>query len=459
MPVDLLITGAVVLDASAASNLWQGQLSDFGAPVDIAINQGRIVSIQPASSSTGNSAASSAASSATAETTARQVLAGDQAFVMPGLCDIQVHFRTPGAQESEDIASGSQAAAMGGVTACLMMPNTVPPIDSVAMVRAVTALTQGAVCDVRTSACVSVGRAGQRTVDFLALHNMGVRVFTDDGDAVADPLVMRAALQATTTLAGAVISQHAEDPELVAGGVINAGKIAQQLGVAGRPAQAEERTVARDLELTRQTGGRYHVLHLSTAGALALVAVAKSQGLNVTAEVTPQHLTLTEQAVLQLGTDAKMNPPLRSSADVAALRGGLVAGTLDAVATDHAPHHAELKALPLAEAPPGMLGVETMASVLWTEMVASGEMSPRRFVETAAVVPAQIAGIANHGRPVAVGEPANLVVFDPHETWTVDRAGLHSRSVNTPWHGRSLTGKPRHTVLNGKAVVVDGSLA
>ncbi len=443
MPIDLLVTGAVMLDGRAAPKYWHGRLTDFGDPQDVAIDQGRIISIHPAGES---------------PVSASRTLSGEGALVMPGFCDIQVHFRTPGASESEDIASGSTAAAMGGVTACVMMPNTNPPIDDIAMVREVLALAEGAFCDVHTSACVTKGRLGEETVDFAALHSKGVRVFTDDGDAVANPDVMRSALMASTSLPGAVISQHAEDPELVAGGVINAGKIAQRLGVLGRPAEAEDRIVARDIELARDTGGRYHVLHLSTAGALASVREAKSQGLNITAEVTPQHLTLTDEDVLRLGTAGKMNPPLRNSSDVMSLRNGLVDGTLDAVATDHAPHHPDLKALALREAPPGMLGVETMASVLWTEMVVSQQLSPTRFVEVTSLAPARIAGLMEHGRTISVGESANLVVFDPHEEWVVDSAKLHSRSSNTPWHGRKLRGRARHTVLRGSPVMANGSI-
>lgn len=431
MSADLVITGCV--------------MADMGPPVDVTLSQGRIVAIEPARSATSGSIA-------------HRTLNGEGALLLPGFVDIQVHFRTPGAQHSEDIESGSAAAASGGVTACVMMPNTDPPIDSIEMVRTVLGLAADARCDVRTSACVSVGRAGERAVDFAALHALGVRVFTDDGDAVAEPELMRAALVATTNLPGAVISQHAEDPNLIAGGVINAGRVAEQLGVAGRPAEAEERIVARDLHLCKQTGGRYHVLHLSTAASLAHVAKAKSQGVRVTAEVTPQHLALTEDDVPRLGTDGKMNPPLRLANDVAALRLGLVSGALDAVATDHAPHHPSLKDCSLAQAAPGMLGVETMSAVLWTELVASGEMSLARFVEVTSTTPARIAGITEHGRPVAVGEPANLVVFDPAQTWTVDRNGLHSRSVNTPWHGRELTGRARHTILAGVPVMADGQL-
>ena len=288
---------------------------------------------------------------------------------------------------------------------------------------------------------------------------MGVRVFTDDGDCVADDALMEAALEATTELSGAVISQHAEDPAMVAEGVINAGAVAERLGVQGRPADAEVSVVHRDIELARRTGGRYHVLHLSTAAAMELVAEAKRDGVAVTAEVTPQHLVLTEDDVERLGTTAKMNPPLRLASDVTALRRAIVDGSLDAVATDHAPHHPALKDRPLADAPPGMIGVETMASVVWSELVASGQMSPARFVEVVSTAPARIAGIADHGQPVAAGSPANLAVFDPAARWTVDASALRSRSLNSPWAGCTLTGRVRHTVLAGRPVVVGSELS
>ena len=413
------------------------------APVDVVVEDGRVAGIVPA----GEGPA------------ARRRLDASGAWVMPGFVDIQVHFRTPGGTESEDIASGAAGAAMGGVTACVMMPNTIPAIDSPAMVRDVLALAAGAPCDVRTSACVTADRAGERLADIGALYAAGVRVFTDDGDCVADDALMEAALAATVELPGAVISQHAEDPAMVFGGVINEGPLAERLGVGGRPAEAEVSVVHRDIELARRTGGRYHVLHLSTATAMELVADAKRDGLAVTAEVTPQHLVLTEDDVERLGTTGKMNPPLRMSSDVAALRHGICDGTLDAVATDHAPHHPTLKRASLADAPPGMIGVETMASVVWTELAATGQMSPARFVAALSAAPARIAGIGEHGQPVAAGAPANLAVFDPAERWTVRADRLQSRSLNSPWDGRTLTGRVRHTVLAGRPVVVDTQLS
>ncbi len=423
-----------------------GRLADTsgdGEPVDVVIDGGIITAVVPA----GQAPA------------ARRHLDASNAWVMPGFVDIQVHFRTPGGTESEDIASGAAGAAMGGVTACLMMPNTNPPIDTPAMVAEVLALATDMPCDVRTSACVTADRAGQRLVDLAALYATGVRVFTDDGDCVADDALMEAALGATVTLAGSVISQHAEDPTLVAGGVINAGATSERLGLRGRPAAAEISVVKRDIELARRTGGRYHVLHLSTAEAMHLVAQAKQDGVAVTAEVTPQHLVLTENDIARLGTTAKMNPPLRLASDVTALRRAIADGSLDAVATDHAPHHPSLKDRSLAEAAPGMIGVETMAAVVWSELVNSGQMTPARFVEAVSTAPARIAGIDGHGQPIAAGSSANIAVFDPAETWTVHAESLQSRSLNSPWANQTLTGRVRHTVLSGRPVVTESELS
>ncbi len=433
MAADLVITGGRLTDAARPI---------AADPVDVVIDNGQIVAVVPAGEAGP----------------ARRTLDATDAWVMPGFVDIQVHFRTPGGTESEDITSGAAGAAMGGVTACVMMPNTNPTIDSPDMVREVLLLAEGAPCDVRASAAITVGRLGERLTDMAALHSAGVRVFTDDGDCVADDVLMQRALAATVGLPGSVVSQHAEDPSMVAGGVINDGAVARRLGLAGRPAAAEESIVRRDLALAAQTGGRYHVLHLSTSAAMARVSIAKRSGIRATAEVTPQHLVLTEDDVERLGTTGKMNPPLRLRSDVEALRLGICDGTLDAVATDHAPHHPSLKGTTLRDAAPGMTGVETMASVIWTELVETGAMSPARFAEVVSVAPARIAGIAQHGHRVEAGTPANLAVFDPAERWTVHANELQSRSRNTPWGGRELTGRVRHTVLAGAPVVADGEL-
>lgn len=380
------------------------------------------------------------------------------AIVMPGLVDIQVHFRTPGGEESEDIYSGAAGAALGGVTACVMMPNTIPTIDNVEIVSDVLSLARTAVCDVRTSAAITVDRAGERLVDFAALHHAGVRVFTDDGWVVDEADLMEAALRQTLGLPGAVISQHAEHSEMVAGGVINAGSVAERLGLPGRPREAEAVIVERDIALAAKTGGRYHVLHMSTSLATEQVRRAKHSGLRVTAEVTPQHLILTEDDVERLGAAGKMNPPLRLAEDVAALRTALLDGTIDAVATDHAPHHPDLKEMGLADAPPGMLGVETMASVVWDTFVNGGLMTRQHFVAVTSSQPARIASIGEHGQPLTPGNPANIAVFDPAKTWSIDGSALQSKSMNTPWQGQRFTGQVRHTICRGQLVVHEGVL-
>lgn len=387
-----------------------------------------------------------------------RVLDADGAFVLPGFVDIQVHFRTPGATDSEDLTSGSAAAAAGGMTACVMMANTTPPVDNVDTWRELREAANPLPCDLFPAACVTVGRAGERLVDMKELFAAGARVFTDDGDAVADADVLRQALVATTTHQGAVVAQHAEDPTQVEGGVINAGAVADRLGVEGRPAAAEYELVRRDVALAIETGGRYHLLHTSTAQSIDAVLVGKINGARVTAEVTPQHLVLTEDDVERLGTTAKMNPPLRTADDRAALAEAICTGAIDAVASDHAPHADELKSQPLAEAPPGMTGVETAASVVWTHFVVPDAMSVGRFAQVMSSTPARIAGLTGHGGYIAVGYPANLTVFDPTATWTVDAAQLHSKSHNSPWHGDTLTGRARHTLLWGAPTLIDAQV-
>jgi dihydroorotase len=266
---------------------------------------------------------------------------------------------------------------------------------------------------------------------------------------------MRHALEYATALPGAVIAQHAEDPALVAGGHMHEGAWSSRLGIAGRPAEAETTIVARDLALARLTGGRYHVLHLSSAGSADLVRAAKADGVRVTAECTPQHLVLTDASCASFDPVFKMNPPLRTDADVAALRTALADGVVDAIATDHAPHAPETKDVPFEEAPPGMLGVETALAVVLTELVAHGHVTLERCLEALSWRPARIAGLHEHGGPIAPGRPAHLCVVDPALRFTVDAARLASRSRNSPWHGRELTGKVRHTVLRGEVVVRD----
>jgi len=387
------------------------------------------------------------------------LLPADGCVVAPGLVDIQVHFREPGREEAETIETGARGAALGGFTAVVAMPNTTPPLDDAKVVSAILERGREVACLVTVAGCITQGRAGRELAPLGELYDLGVRVFTDDGDCVADANVMRRALEYTTMLPGAVISQHAEDPDLVAGGHMHEGEWSAKLGIPGRPAAAEITIVARDLELARITGGRYHVLHMSTAGATELVREAKAAGVRVTAEASPQHFTLTDAECASFDPVFKMNPPLRSEADVEGILVGLVDGTIDAIATDHAPHPPATKELPFEEAPPGMLGVETALAVAITRLVEPGRLTLRETLARLSWQPARIAGLdaAGHGLPVAPGNPANLCVIDPAATWVVEAERSASKSRNTPWAGRKLTGRVRHTILRGEPVVIDGT--
>jgi dihydroorotase len=389
--------------------------------------------------------------------TGARVLDAEGCVVAPGLVDIQVHFREPGREDSETIETGARAAALGGFTAVVCMPNTTPPLDDAAVVEAVLERGRRSACDVHVAGCITQGRKGVALAPMGELYDLGVRIFTDDGDCVADARVMRRAFEYANALPRAVLAQHAEDPALVAGGHMNEGEWSAKLGIPGRPAAAEISIVARDLELARLTGGRYHVLHLSTAGAAALVRAAKADGIRVTAECTPQHVTLTDEACAQFDPVMKMNPPLRTQVDVDALKAALADGTIDAIATDHAPHAPETKAVPFEEAPPGMLGVETALGVALTHLVEPGVLSMQQTLAALSWQPARIAGLdARHGGPIEAGRPANLCVFDPQEQWVVDASRLASKSRNSPFEGWKLSGRVRHTVLDGVAVVLNG---
>jgi len=389
------------------------------------------------------------------------VLDASGAIVTPGLVDLQVHFREPGREDAEDVESGARAAALGGCTAVVCMPNTEPPLDDAAVVEAVLERGRRSACDVRAAGCITKGRAGRELAPLGELYDLGVRIFTDDGDCVADANVMRRAFEYAAALPGAVLAQHAEDPALVRGGHMNEGEWSARLGIPGRPVEAESTIVARDLALARLTGGRYHVLHMSAAQSAHLVREAKAQGVRVTAECTPQHLVLTDEACATFDPVFKMNPPLRSRADVDGMRAALVDGTIDAIATDHAPHPPEAKEQPFEEAPPGMLGVETALAVVWTTLVEPGVVTPERAFAALSWAPARIAGLDadGHGVPIEPGRPANLCVFDPSHTWVVESHALASKSRNSPWEGWTLTGRVRHTILHGRPTVRDGALA
>jgi dihydroorotase len=337
------------------------------------------------------------------------------------------------------------------------MPNTVPPLEDDAIVQSVLERGRQAACAVHVAGCITKGRRGEELSPMGELYDLGVRMFTDDGDCVADARVMRGAFEYLGALPGSVLSQHAEDPALVQGGHMHEGAWSARLGIPGRPAVAESSIVARDIALAKLTGGRYHVLHVSSGESVALIRAAKAEGVRVTAECTPQHLVLTDAACADFDPVFKMNPPLREQSDVDALRAGLLDGTIDAIATDHAPHAPETKATPFEEAPPGMLGVETALAVVLTTLVEPGVISLADALGALSWRPARVSTLGDHGHggPIAAGRPANLCVIDPRLAWVVDSNRLASRASNSPWNEWKLTGKVRHTVLRGNPTVRD----
>ncbi len=374
------------------------------------------------------------------------------AYVLPGLVDVHVHMRQPGREEAETVETGARCAALGGYTAVVAMPNTTPAIDCAAVVREVLELGRTAPCDVHSSGAVTIDRAGETLAPMAEMAALGVRLFTDDGAGVQDPGLMRRAMEYAADL-GVTLAQHCEVDALAAGGHMHEGEWSSRLGIPGQPAEAEEMMVARDLMLARLTGARIHIQHVSTATSVAMVRAAKAEGLPVTAEATTHHFTLTHAECASYSPLFKVAPPLRTDADVEAIRAGLADGTIDAVATDHAPHTQESKELPFEQAPPGMLGLETALALAIGHL----DLPMVDVVRRMSLAPAAIAGVADvHGRPVAAGEFANLCVLDPGATWTVDPTVTASRSRNTPYGGWTLQGKVIHTVLHGEMVVRGG---
>jgi dihydroorotase len=372
------------------------------------------------------------------------------AWVGPGLVDIHTHLREPGQEWKEDIETGSRAAAAGGYTAVVAMPNTAPAIDAGHLARYVRerGLEVGLV-DVFPAGAVTKGRAGTELAHLDELWAAGVRVFSDDGDVVADAGLLRRAMDYLAARGG-VISQHAVDVGLSRGGFMHEGSVSSRLGMYGIPSAADDVIIARDLRLVEMTGARYHVQHLSTARGVELIAAAKGQGLPVTAEVTPHHLAFDHHAAETTNPVYKMMPPLRSTADRDALRRGLADGVIDVVGTDHAPHAAHEKEVPWEHAPNGVLGLEWAAAVVNT-CVGLGQEA---FFDRMATAPARIGRIAGHGAPLAVGGIANVAVFDPTMTWVPD--STVSRSENSPYFGMELTGKVVLTVFGGVVTARDG---
>jgi dihydroorotase len=378
--------------------------------------------------------------------------------LLPGLVDLHTHLREPGREYAEDIETGSAAAALGGYTAVFAMANTNPVADSPVVTDHVWHRgRQVGLVDVHPVGAVTVGLAGAELTEMgmMAAGAAQVRMFSDDGVCVHDPLIMRRALEYATGL-GVLIAQHAEEPRLTAGAVAHEGPTAARLGLAGWPRAAEESIVARDALLARDAGARVHICHASTAGTVEILKWAKEQGISITAEVTPHHLLLDDARLASYDGINRVNPPLREAADAAALRRALADGVIDCVATDHAPHAEHEKCVEFSAARPGMLGLQTALSVVVQTMVAPGLLTWRDVARVMSENPARIVGLPDHGRPLEVGEPANLTVVDPDATWTVAGSDLASRSANTPYESMTLPATVTATLLRGKVTARDG---
>ncbi|WP_134371140.1 dihydroorotase [Mycobacterium tuberculosis] len=380
--------------------------------------------------------------------------------LLPGFVDLHTHLREPGSEYAEDIETGSAAAALGGYTAVFAMANTNPVADSPVVTDHVWHRGQQVgLVDVHPVGAVTVGLAGAELTE-MGMMNAGaaqVRMFSDDGVCVHDPLIMRRALEYATGL-GVLIAQHAEEPRLTVGAVAHEGPMAARLGLAGWPRAAEESIVARDALLARDAGARVHICHASAAGTVEILKWAKDQGISITAEVTPHHLLLDDARLASYDGVNRVNPPLREASDAVALRQALADGIIDCVATDHAPHAEHEKCVEFAAARPGMLGLQTALSVVVQTMVAPGLLSWRDIARVMSENPACIARLPDQGRPLEVGEPANLTVVDPDATWTVTGADLASRSANTPFESMSLPATVTATLLRGKVTARDGKI-
>jgi dihydroorotase len=415
-----------------------------GEPQDVLIDGGTIAEVGTGLSAEG-----------------AEVVEADGKVLLPGLVDLHTHLREPGREDSETVLTGTRAAAAGGYTAVHAMANTFPVADTAGVVEQVWRLgKESGYCDVQPVGAVTVGLEGKQLAELGAMADSAarVRVFSDDGKCVDDAVIMRRALEYVKAFDG-VVAQHAQEPRLTEGAQMNEGAVSGELGLTGWPAVAEESVIARDVLLAAHVGSRVHVCHLSTAGSVEIVRWAKSKGWDVTAEVTPHHLLLTDELVRSYNPVYKVNPPLRTEADVMALREALADGTIDCVATDHAPHPHEDKDCEWAAAAMGMVGLETALSVVQHTMVDTGLLDWSGVADRMSARPAAIGRLAGHGRPVAAGEPANLVLLDPAYRGTVNPAGFASRSRNTPYEGRELPGRVVATFLRGRATVMDGKLA
>ncbi|MFE5285686.1 dihydroorotase [Nocardia sp. NPDC056611] len=389
-----------------------------------------------------------------------EIVDGKGQFLLPGFIDLHTHLREPGREDTETIESGSAAAALGGYTAVFAMANTSPVADTSVITDHVWKRGQEVgLVDVHPVGAVTVGLEGKQLAEMgtMAAGVGAVRMFSDDGHCVYDPLIMRRALEYANSL-GVLIAQHAEEPRLTKGAVAHEGPTASRLGLAGWPRAAEESIVARDALLARDAGARVHICHASTAGTVELLKWAKSQGISITAEVTPHHLLLDDSRLETYDAVNRVNPPLRESSDVAALRQALADGVIDCVATDHAPHADQDKCCEFAAARPGMLGLETALSIIVETMVNPGLLDWRGVARVMSENPARIVGLDDQGRPLAVGEPANLALIDPAAEWTVEANELASIARNTPFQAMTLPAKVTATFLRGRLTARDGKI-
>ncbi len=428
MPDRVLFRGARVVDPASGTD----------AELDVLVEDGRIAAV-------GGDAGAGAAA---------EVLDCAGLVLAPGLVDVHTHLREPGREDKETIETGTRAAVAGGFTAVTAMANTDPVADNAAVIEEVRSLAARAgLCDVFPVGAITKGLGGEEMAAIGEMAEIGVRLFSDDGRCVPTSRVLRNALQYAKAF-DIVIAEHCEDLALSEGTQMHEGVHSYTLGLAGEPAEAEEVIVYRDLALTRLTGGRLHLMHLSTAGSVELVRQAKAEGLRVTAEVTPHHLTFTDEDLVTYDTNRKVKPPLRSAEDRAALRAALADGTIDVVGTDHAPHAVEEKEAEFDHAPPGTIGLETALPVVLTHLVEPGILTLGRAIEVLSTTPARLLGLADQGGPIEPGRSANLVVFDPEAGWTVE-APFVSRSRNSAFLGMALRGKVIHTMYRGELVVAD----
>lgn len=378
----------------------------------------------------------------------REVIQFDLAgkIIVPGFFDMHVHFREPGQEYKEDITSGSLAAAHGGFTGVMTMPNTNPPIDNVEVLSANIAKTRDHIVDVYHSACASVGRKGEVMADIAALIKAGALAITDDGSPIAGDELMRQVLAETAKFQKPVV-QHCEIMSITSGGIMNEGAVSKQLGVKGILNASEYEIIERDIRLTKEVkGSHYHIQHISTKEAVELVRKAKAEKANVTAEACPHHFILNDEAILKYGTNAKMNPPLRTQSDVDAVIEGLKDGTIEVICTDHAPHSAEEKSLPLDKAPFGIVGLETAIGLTYTYLVDKGIITLEEMINKMSVNPRRLLGLKDIS--ISEGSPANLTILDVNKTWKVNASEMHSKSKNTPFEGWELKCKPVGIVNN-----------